>query len=343
MIELGFRKLRYGQPIAGEHWTSGRLHYFVHQNQSNQMPMGMRKGVELIVLDTRLFNERRKDEFIQKTDVLFRPDSPSRSFLERQLGPSYFRLIDAVSKTQPDQQHLAQQVSREAMDLLRRASKAPRGEQAMLLLAANGLVAKLSAQLSEVDGNGDRESAAAGSVRTQLASFGVKLGGLLHDGGLAYRQDLLWRVWREFPDTEAGELAFVELQQRGWDTNPGIGCPTNPDLFHDVIEHGEAFLAQHPNTQFRKEILFTLAVANESWWSIAHAPAKDGWVAEIPYPRKDVNKQQSTAARERAVNYYREIVNLAPDSPEAASAQRRLPRLKLNLDTGQRRFFCSYC
>jgi hypothetical protein len=34
---------------------------------------------------------------------------------------------------------------------------------------------------------------------------------------------------------------------------------------------------------------------------------------------------------------------MAPGSPEAASALRRLPRLELGLDTGQRRFFCSYC
>jgi hypothetical protein len=86
-----------------------------------------------------------------------------------------------------------------------------------------------------------------------------------------------------------------------------------------------------------------LAVANESWWSVAHAPADDPWVSAPPYPRKLENQRQAEAARERAIRYYREVVRLAPESPEAAAALRRIPRIEQKLDTGQRRFFCSYC
>ena len=43
------------------------------------------------------------------------------------------------------------------------------------------------------------------------------------------------------------------------------------------------------------------------------------------------------------MRFYREVVSLASGSPEAASALRLLPRLELGLDTGQRRFFCSFC
>jgi hypothetical protein len=69
----------------------------------------------------------------------------------------------------------------------------------------------------------------------------------------------------------------------------------------------------------------------------------DAIVSAPPYPRRAINAAQSVAARERAIQYYREIVQFAPNSAEAASARRRLPRLELGLDTGQRRFFCSYC
>jgi hypothetical protein len=110
-----------------------------------------------------------------------------------------------------------------------------------------------------------------------------------------------------------------------------------------VIERGEKFLAEHPATDFRKEVTYVLAVANESWWSIAHAAADDPWVSAPPYPRRVENAGQSEAARLRAIHYYQEVIRLAPDSPEAASALRRIPRLELKLDTGQRRFFCSYC
>ena len=84
-------------------------------------------------------------------------------------------------------------------------------------------------------------------------------------------------------------------------------------------------------------------MANESWWSIGHSSADDQWVSGIPYPRRAANALQAGRAREEAIRYYREVVALAPGSPEAASALRRLPRLEMGLDTGQRRFFCSYC
>ncbi|MGA3187106.1 MAG: hypothetical protein ABSF22_08340 [Bryobacteraceae bacterium] len=307
-----------------DHWSSGKLHYFVP-------PIGAR----LIVFDDRLFKEHEKDDFIEQADVLFHPASPARPFLQQLMGNYYMGLLDAIPKTSFERPLLAQQISREALGLLAVTKRALLDERAMLLLAVNGLVTKLSTLLLDSD-------AETSMVRNQLASFGVTLGPMLHNGGLAYNQDLLWRVWREYPVSQAGQLAFVELQQRGWYTEPGSGCPANPDLFHDVIEHGEAFLAQHPATPFRKEVLFTLAVAEETWWSVAHAPADDGWVSGIPYPRKDLNRQDAAAAKKRAIDYYQQIVKLAPDSPEATSAERRLPRLKLGLDTGQRRFFCSY-
>jgi hypothetical protein len=84
-------------------------------------------------------------------------------------------------------------------------------------------------------------------------------------------------------------------------------------------------------------------VANESWWSIAHASKDDQWVSGIPYPRHAANAQQANHARDEAIRYYREVASRYPGSPQAASALRRLPRLELGLDTGQRRFFCSYC
>lgn len=205
------------------------------------------------------------------------------------------------------------------------------------------MVSQLTGLLIDSSGGREREAAEAPAVRRSLARYAIKLGGMTHGGGLEYQNDLLWRVWREYQDTEAGEMAFLDLQRRGWNTDPGEGCPRNPDLFREVIEKGESFLARRPQTRFHKEILYTLAVANESWWSIARAPVNDAIVSAPPYPRRAINAAQSAAARERAIHYYREIVQFAPNSAEAASARRRLPRLELGLDTGQRRFFCSYC
>ena len=110
-----------------------------------------------------------------------------------------------------------------------------------------------------------------------------------------------------------------------------------------MITRAEAFLASHPRTDFRKQVLYALAVANESWWSIAHAPKDDQWVSGFPTHGAPPMRNRQSRARDEAMRYYREVAGNFPGSPEAASALRRLPRLELGLDTGQRRFFCSYC
>ncbi len=306
LVEVGFRRLRYGQPVAGDHWQNGQRHVFLHANQTNPSPMGMRRGVQLVVMNDRLMQERSRDEFIHQVDGLG--------------GASI--LGSAVP------------VDRDVIQVLQEAQSAPREGKAERLLVADRLVAKLSVTLTDQQ---------AEPIRAQLARFGVTLGHQTHQDGLTYNHDLLWRVWREFSDTAAGEKAFVDLLQRGWNTDAGDGCPANPDLFRDVIQKGEEFLAQRPQTLVRREIVFMLAVADESWWSISHAPADDPWVSAPPYPRREINARQAAAARAKAIQYYREVVRLAPEGPEAASALRRLPRLELGLDTGQRRFYCSYC
>jgi len=346
MMEIGFRKLRYGQPVAGDHWQGRSLHYFLHSNPSNQAPAGMRRGAELIVMHDRLMQERAKDDLILRAEgsglVPLEAD-PMQGRLTAAVGPVFTKATHVQANPPSDAQQAARDLMKDALDVLRDAFRLPNEEKAMRLLAADVMVARLSDRLVERVGDSEQESALAKTARVNLSAYGIKLGGMTHYGGLAYGRDLLKRVWAEFPETEAGELAFLELQRRGWNTNPGVGCPKNPDLFREVIARGEAFLAERPQTRLRKEILLTLAVANESWWSIAHAPADDGWVAGIPYPRKEQNAKLGEKARQRAIDYYTQIVQLAPESAEAASALRRLPRLELSLDTGQRRFFCSYC
>ena len=336
LMEIGFRRVRYGQPVAGDHWKGGGLHYFLHSNQTNPTPMGMRRGAQLIVLQDALLAERRRDEFIGQVDGLGgypRTDDPVRTRLEAAVGAPY-RLAFEPSSTREQSAILARRISSELTILLREAELSGREGKALRLLAADALVAKLSVVLDD---------AAAGAIRRTLARYNVKLGGQTHNGGLAYRNDLVWRVWREFPETDGGEMAFRQLQNRGWNTDPTEGCPANPDLFRTVIEKGEAFLEERPQSRLRLQVLFTVAAAYESWWSIAHARADDPFVSAPPYPRKAENRKQAGVARERAIRNYREVVRIAPQSPEAASALRRLPRLELSIDTGQRRFFRSYC
>jgi hypothetical protein len=251
--------------------------------------------------------------------------------LKARIGAPYVRALRAQSSPSA-----VRETAQDLTAILRESDGAGPARRALCLLAADQVANKLSQWLTE-------SSPETGSVRRLLARYGAKLGGMTHYGGLEYRHELLWRVWREWPDTEGGELAFLGLLGGGFSTGPGEGCPPNPDLFHEVIARGEAFLASHPRTDFRKQVLYALAQANESWWSIAHSPKDDPWVNAPPYPRRAENARTAAGARDEAIRYYREVARLDPGSPEAASALRRLPRLELGLDTGQRRFFCSYC
>jgi hypothetical protein len=53
-------------------------------------------------------------------------------------------------------------------------------------------------------------------------------------------------------------------------------------------------------------------------------------------------RQGAEAARVQAIKIYEQVAVLAPASLEAVFAERELPRLKLSLDTVQRRYFCVY-
>jgi hypothetical protein len=347
MMEIGFYPPRYGQPVAGDHWKGGGLHYFLHSNLSASEPMGVRRGVQLVVITDRLFAERAQDDLILRAEGFGGPppedDEPVRSRLKARNGAPFVRAMGALLTRSAETPRLVRETIQDLTAILREADGADAPRRALCLVAADAVVNKLSGWLIEPSPQGERESAVAAGVRRQLARYGVKLGGMTHYGGLAYDRELLWRVWREWPQTEGGELAFLELQRFGWNTGSGEGCPKNPDLFREVIARAEAFLTDHPRTDFRTQVLYALAVANESWWSIAHAPADDQWVSGIPYPRRAANARQAARARDEAIRYYHEVVAMAPGTPEAASALRRLPRLELGLDTGQRRFFCSYC
>jgi hypothetical protein len=336
LMEMGFHHLPHGQPIAAYHWKGGGRHYLLHANRSGSQPMGVRTGVQLVVMTDRLFAEREKDALILRVEGISgesqEDDNPVHTRLKARIGAPYTRAMAADLSRPTRREGPVRETIRELAAILREADSSGAPRRALCLLAADRVVAKLAQWLDT-----------PAPIQPMLSPYGVKLGGTTHYSGLAYGHELLWRVWREWPETEAGELAFLALQGSGWNTAPGEDCPKDPDLFRDVIVKAEAFLAGHPDTDFRKQVLYALAVANESWWSIAHAAADDPWVSAPPYPRRARNARDAGRARDEALRYYREVVAVAPDSPEAASALRRLPRLAMGLDTGQRRFYCSYC
>ncbi len=203
--------------------------------------------------------------------------------------------------------------------LLRGAREGERERRAARLVAADDLAVRLSevqAEASEVE-----------LVRQRLAAYGIRY----VQPGRNYDHSLLRRAWREFPETEWGQRAFLLLQQASCSI-PDFG---GLESFRGVIREGEQFLRDDPETAFRKEQLYFLAVANETEWSLSRAVPGDP-TAEGSH----VDEASAERARERAIALYEELNRMAPGSEEADAGRLVLPRLKLKLGTGQRTFFC---
>ncbi len=152
--------------------------------------------------------------------------------------------------------------------------------------------------------------------------------------GWEYQHDLLQRVRNEYGETLWGEYAVVLLLRMG--CRSGACCPEGTDQFRVVIRTGEGFLARQSQDAHRLVVLSDLAEAYETWWSLSRAHENDSYVERSRY------QEGADAAREKAIAYYEGVLRLASESDEAALARRRLPRLKLGIDTNQRRFFCIY-
>ena len=198
LMEIGFRHLRYGEPVAGDHWQGGGLHYFLHANLSGGYPMGMRRGVQLVVITDRLFAEREMDSLILRAEGIFgeaqEDDNPVRARLKARIGAPYIRAMRATLGKAADRPRLVNETIQDLTAILRESDRADAPRRALCLLAADQVVNKLSQWLIESSPNGERESGEAAGVRRLLSRYGVKLGGMTHYGGLEYRHELLWRV-----------------------------------------------------------------------------------------------------------------------------------------------------
>jgi hypothetical protein len=184
--------------------------------------------------------------------------------------------------------------------------------------------------------------------RAELARYGITFENLQSSPKFPpawqYDHDLLWRVWKDFPRTDWGERAFVALLEHGWHTKAGCGGGSDPsqpylnnrgdDQFPDIIEQGERFLAERPASAQLNDVLLAVAQAYETWWSLSLA-SRDEYVS-------DARKYQrgATAARGKSIQLYEELMRRAPESDMAAYVTRHLPRLKLGVDTEQRRYYC---
>jgi hypothetical protein len=244
-----------------------------------------------------------------------------------------------VAAPQTNTHWKAEEVHAALLRLLTAAKTSPRDRQPILLLAADHLAWRLPSEMTT-----DKSQAGHWQEwRTQLATLGVTYeeSALSPDENpWAYTGKLLRRVWTDYGETDWGERAFVLLQSQGWDT--GVECAAGTDQFRQVIQQGLPFLEKHANSPYQLDVQLAVAQAYETWWSLSQAPAPGQ--ALTAEEGSDANPQQyqegAEAARQQSIARYEHSLQTAPQSDQAAYVRRQLPRLKLGVDTGQRRFYC---
>ncbi len=212
--------------------------------------------------------------------------------------------------------------------LLVKARKSSSEHRPALLLAANRLAGRFNPA-------SDAESV-IGRVQKKIGGYELNYLWNHLGSGWAYQEDLSWLLWKEYGTSVWGEMAFVMLLSRGWNTTVGCGSRGIGDDFRHVIMEAEKFLADRPQSPFRRDVSLMLAQAYETWWSLSRASVQDSYANRFAY------FDGAEEARKKAITLYEVVAQSDPSGYEAKYARQRLPRLKTGLDTNQRRFFCIY-
>lgn len=247
--------------------------------------------------------------------------------------------VFAVAVPQSTKKWKAEEFYGALVRLLESTKTSAPDRQPLMLWAAD----RLAERLPSVIANDKGPAADWTEWRTQLSALGVTY----QEGSeepWAYHGDLLKRIWTDYGHSEWGERAFLVLQGHGWDM--GDYCNGGAEQFRAVIQQGFPFLEQHPKSPYQLDVQLAVAQAYETWWSISLPPVRGQTVTaeEEDYEPVVYQRYQEGAeeARQKAVAYYERLLQTAPQSDHAAYARRVLPRLKLGIDTGQRRYYCIF-
>jgi hypothetical protein len=232
-------------------------------------------------------------------------------------------LGDPMAKS-PDSAH-----ERFAFQLIDAAGNAASDQRPAILLAAD-LVANDVWCPSE---NKER----CNQLRSQFALHKLSLEYSELGGGFYYQRDLLWRVWQQYPETDWGERAFVVLLELGWDTSNT--CAKGSEQFREVIRQGESFLHQRPASPHRAAVLLLVGQAYATWWSLSNEPADSPMADYVDPKRYNEGAEQS---RLKAIRYFEEVAQLAPETKFAEYARQILPALRAKQIQDTYKFFCVY-
>jgi len=305
-----------------QHFRDGQGEVYLYKRVQRGQP----EAVELLARSRQLVAARAEDPKISDLEGQHR--APVRTRLDQRLiqdlGAAFPSLRALLGEDSDESRRAMRHETLQA--LLTAASTATGDRKTELLLAADRVAALIPE--GQVGDPAERQRSET------MAGFRLHYAYSPLGGGWNYQHDLLRQVWREYPNTAWGGEAFLLLEWMGWDSSGA--CDAGSDQFRTVIANGEKFLADHLKSPHRLDVTLALGMAYENWWSLSLARPGDDYVEAAKY------RDGAEAARQKAIGIYEQIAKMAPDRPEAAYSRRRLPRLKLGIDTAQRAFYCIY-
>jgi hypothetical protein len=218
----------------------------------------------------------------------------------------------------PDQD-VVQRTSLELLQALDRSRS--RADRILLTLAARAVLGRL-----RIEGTTVLEG------RPEIApilAYGVTFDESPYDEGIWYfGKGPRNGVRPESSDRPWAELVAVESIDAGGDCE-GVG-------YRDVIRDGIRWLDTHQSSPLAPRVVFDVAQAYETWWSLSLAPDTEDLVTVSDH------KAGAARARLQAIDWYRRLLRQSPLIPEARVARQALTMLTLGVDTGARRFYCVY-
>jgi len=133
------------------------------------------------------------------------------------------------------------------------------------------------------------------------------------------------------------DYAFLDRMENGWNVDYYCSSDTTigSDEFRPMIARGEPFVKAHPSSIVAPEVKLLIAEAHETAWALSKNFTGFEEVVEARYVLG------AAAHRSRAIELYQEHLRERPDDPRNPFLRRRLARMRLDVDTGYRGYYCS--
>jgi hypothetical protein len=173
-------------------------------------------------------------------------------------------------------------------------------------------------------------------IRKRLEAQGAVFEWLLLGDVYGFTHTWLKEAWKLDGDGRAGELAFVTLMERGFETS-GQCADQNGKSFRAVIREGEGYLRRKPDSVFRGDIHLMIA---QAYGDIVTIASGGGYFESQNEPEQ--YRAESADARSKAIEHYRIGFESTPNNSRAADVWPEAWRLMAGIPPTHTYFYCVY-